>query len=504
MKRKIKYIAAFIVTSIILVSCTDLSVELYDRIAAEDFPEDGTSQSSTLTTPVYAPLKDFLDWGCWWFAQELTSDEMVCPTRLTDWDDGGKWRVLHTHTWDNQTETVNSMWSRFYQGIGECNRLIEIFQVGDSDAARATVAKLKAMRAFYYYQLIDNYGDVPYYTGYSTAPEFPFKEHRAIVWDSIVADLESVIELVPVSSTKTVISQGFAYTILAKLYLNAEVYTGRTDNNFWVKAEEYCNKVIESGIYSLESNPLAPFVTENQNSTENIFTIPFDENNYTGFNLHMRTLHYASNQTFNMSAGPWNGFCATEAQYDLYSDEDIRKEEYFLVGQQYSYAGLELSDGGAEGAKLVLNPHIPALEMDASYSLEEIRMSGARVKKFEIKLGAKDNLSNDFPLFRYADVLFMMAEAQLRQGKAVDVPDLDLIRTRAGLTAWNGNVTLDELLAERGRELFWEGYRRQDLIRFGKFGDAWWEKPASTKDRETFPIPQWVLDGNPNVNSFEN
>ena len=104
--------------------------------------------------------------------------------------------------------------------------------------------------------------------------------------------------------------------------------------------------------------------------------------------------------------------------------------------------------------------------MGAGNTPQEIRMSGVRVKKFEIRRGAKENLSNDFPIFRYADVLLMMAEAQLRQGKTVDVPGLDQIRTRAGLPAgWsatlNGQAGLNELLAERGRELFWEAHRRQ-------------------------------------------
>jgi hypothetical protein len=500
MKRKLKYIILIFISSTLFVTCTDLDMQLFDKIDEANFPENAT-QASLMTTPVYKPLQDFLDWGCWWFAQELTSDEMVCPTRLTDWDDGGKWRVLHTHTWDNETETVNSMWSRFYQGIGECNRLIEFFAPYDTDAARETIAKLKVMRAYYYYLLIDNYGDVPYVTSYSSAPAMPFKEHKAVIWDSITTDLEANVGLVAASATRTVISKGFAFSVMAKLYLNAEIYSGTPQ---WAKAEAYCDSVVQLGLYSLESNPLAPFVTENQNSTENIFTIPYDEDAYTGFNLHMRTLHYASSQTFNMSAGPWNGFCAMEEHYNSYDDTDLRKEGYFLIGQQYSYTGAELTDQGAEGAKLIFNAHIPDLEMDATYSLAEIRMSGARVKKFEIKLGAKENLSNDFPLFRYADILLMMAEAQVRQNKPVSVPELDMIRTRAGLNGWGGTVTLDEILEERGREMFWEGHRRQDLIRFGKFNEKWWKKDASTPDRNTFPVPQWVIDGNPNVTSFAN
>ena len=137
--------------------------------------------------------------------------------------------------------------------------------------------------------------------------------------------------------------------------------------------------------------------------------------------------------------------------------------------------------------------------MDASYTSEEIRMSGARVQKFEIKLGAKDNLSNDFPIFRYADILLMKAECMIRLGENGD-EFVNMIRTRAGVEQFN-NTDLDMILEERGREMFWEAHRRQDLIRFGKFNQAWWEKSESTPDRQTFPIPQWVLDANPNLSN---
>jgi hypothetical protein len=215
----------------------------------------------------------------------------------------------------------------------------------------------------------------------------------------------------------------------------------------------------------------------------------------------MRTLHYNHNLTFAMTAGPWNGCAATEAFYNSYEDGDLRKTEGFLVGQQYTIDGEEIFDATAD-AKLVINPYIPALQMDLSYTYEEIRMSGARVSKFEIKKGAKDNLSNDFPIFRLADIYLMKAEAMLRQNKsaAEAVNYVNEIRERAEVAPWSaGDLTLESLLAERGREMFFEGHRRQDQIRFGTFNDAWWEKSASSTDRNIFPIPQWVIDSNPNL-----
>ena len=480
-----------------LASCTDLDDQLTDKIPFDQFPEND-AQAALMVVPVYRPMQDFLDWGGWWFCQEVTSDEMVCPTRHTDWDDGGKWRVLYQHTWDNKTEAVAAMWGRFYNGIVEANRLIEVLNPENlpmnelTPAGAKNLAKLKIMRAYYYYLLIDNYGDVPYVTSFKNAEKQPNKTPRAEVFNNIVAEIEESIPYLDASMSKTSVSKGMAWSLLAKLYLNAEVYTGTPK---WAEAENACDSVLALG-YSLETDPLAPFVTNNQNSLENIFTIPYDEDTYQGFNLHMRTLHYNSNLTFDMSVGPWNGFAVTEQHYNTYPQNDKRKDGYFLVGQQYTSTGQPIVDAVA-GKPLVFNPYIPKLVMDASFTPEVIRMSGARVKKFEIKLGAKENLSNDFPIFRLADIMLMKAEAMVRQSKNGD-DYINPIRRRAGLADLS-NATLDDILAERGREMFWEAHRRQDLIRFGKFNQAWWKKRASDVSRRIFPIPQWAIDSNPNL-----
>ncbi len=488
-----KILLIFSTIFIFSIGCTDLDDKLYDRIPSDRYPENA-KQVATVAVPTYSAMRDFLDWGGWWFCQEIPSDEMTAPTRDTDWDDGGKWRVLHQHTWTNNTEAINAMWGTFYNGIFEANKAIEFMgDVTENPEGQEVVAKLKIMRAYYYYLLIDNYGNVPYVISFSDAPEFPEKTDRAIIYDNIVADVEESLQYLSTGSTKTAVTKGMTYSLLAKLYINSEVYSGTPQ---WQKAEDYCDSVIERCNYSLDNNPLDPFVTNNEGSFENIFVIPYDEDNYKGFNLHMRTLHYASNKTFNMSAGPWNGFAVMEDHYNTYSENDLRKD-YFLVGQQYDYNGIQLTDEGADGALLIFNPHIPALEIDASHTAEEIRMSGARVVKFEIKLGAKANLSNDFPIFRYADILLMKAETMVRQGENGD-EYINEVRNRAGIGDLTG-ATIDDVLAERGREMFWEAHRRQDLIRFEKFNDAWWEKDASSPDRNIFPIPQWAIDANPNL-----
>jgi starch-binding outer membrane protein, SusD/RagB family len=488
-----KLLLIFVFFGVVQFSCTELETDLYDILDPSVFAPDVSQELAV----IYAPMREFLDGGGWWFAQELTGDGVAAPTRAGDWDDGGKWVALHRHTWDNNTEAINSMWSRFYTGVLEANKFLDKYEpLAGNPAFDDAIAKAKILRSYYYYLLIDNYGNVPYLTSFIDAPAQPGPTPRADIFNAIVEDIEESIPFLLPSQSTTGMTKEIAFSILAKLYLNHAVYTGTTDPTLWQKAVNVTDSIIQSGRFSLESNPLAPFVTNNENSSENIWVIPFHETTYTGFNLHMRTLHYNSNLTFDMQAGPWNGFAAVYDHFMTYSLEDLRREG-FLVGPQFSLTGQPITDAGANNLPLDFNPVIPALVMRDGFTPEQIRMSGARVAKFEIKKGAIDNLTNDFPIFRYGDVLLMKAEGLIRLGQNGD-NYVNHIRQRAGLTPWQ-DVTLTQLLEERGREMFWEGHRRQDLIRFGEFNKAWWEKPASDPNRNTFPIPQWVIDSNPNL-----
>jgi hypothetical protein len=249
----------------------------------------------------------------------------------------------------------------------------------------------------------------------------------------------------------------------------------------------------------METNFLAPFLTNNEASREIIFSIPYDENTFTGFRLHMRTLHYQHNLRFDMPVGPWNGFSVVPTFFDTYEAADKRREGYHIFGMQYDKNGVIIPDG-LTGEDLDINPHVKALLMDASNSTPfELRTTGARVGKYEIKMGAKENLSNDFPLFRLTDFYLMKAEALIRlNGAGAGDEWINPIRTRAGVDTWSG-ATLEDLLAERGRELYCEGHRRQDMIRFDTYKNAYWEKAAHGNERNTFPIPKWATDANPNL-----
>jgi hypothetical protein len=150
---KIRVIVSLLV--LFHIGCTDLDSDLYDRIPPEEYTADPILRMS----PIYSPMRQFIDWGGWWFAQEITGDLVTAPTRGGDWDDGGKWRVLHQHTWTNNTEAINAMWGTYYDGALEANKFIEEMEAlaGDPVIDEA-IAKARILRAYYYYLLIDNYG----------------------------------------------------------------------------------------------------------------------------------------------------------------------------------------------------------------------------------------------------------------------------------------------------------------------------------------------------------
>lgn len=481
-------------------SCTDLDVNNSDFLnGVGEYPEN-EGQAIAAANQVFTRTQGLADWGGWWFLQEVPADAVVAPTRGSDWDDGGKWRSLHTHNWGPTTEAVEQLWRQIYETMTRANKVIEMIEPAaeGNEGLTKLLAQLKVTRAYWYWVAIDNFGDVPMPITFTGADPFPARTPRAQVYDFCVNEILDNIDNLPnavpgVASSS--INKGTAYSILTKLYINAEVYTGTAQ---WQNAINSADQVLAMG-YILEGDVRAPFLTNNAASKENIYTVPYDELNLTGFNLHMRTLFYLNQLTFNMAVQPWNGFAMMEDFYNTFEAEDERNYA-FLVGQQYALDGTALIDADADNSPVVLTPNIPALNMSASvYSKAEIRHSGTRNAKYEIKDGARDNLSNDFAIFRLADIMLLKAEAQVRLGGAgAGDAMVNSIRSRAGLTT-PGGYTLDAILAERGKELMWEGVRRNDLIRHNKFSQVWWEKNNTDPNRKLFPIPQFALNANPNL-----
>lgn len=522
---KMHFLKLFMVSALVVCftpSCTDLEEEVFSEFTEDNFPNSEPEFISALGA-TYTSLYGFGGHNGFFSMQEVASDEIMIPQRGSDWFDGGQWLRFHRHEYTPNEESVNNGWNFLYGGINNCNRVTALFEslVADgsveADLANGFIAEVKALRALFYFWLLDGYGNVPIVTSFADADPNPPTVPRAEVYAFVEAELLDAAGKVSRSvdaSTYARMNYATVQALLAKLYINAEVYTGTPQ---WAKAHAAAEEVINSGSFSLEGNYFSNFNARNDGSSENIFVIPYDRNQAGGFFIPAQTLHYGSQATFNLAFQPWNGYCSLQEFYDSYEDGDARKgtpgdqavRGNFHAGPQFASDGstpiIDESATDPDGPELVFTPEIN------QHFPNCFRQAGARVGKFEYVNGATENLDNDFPILRYSDVLLVKAEAIMRDPSLGDMGDalqiVNDIRQRAGADAFS-ELNDENLLAERGREFFYEGWRRNDLIRFGAYQGDWdfkrdpddrdatAESPEST-DLELFPIPTNQLSANP-------
>ncbi|MDR1370424.1 MAG: RagB/SusD family nutrient uptake outer membrane protein, partial [Dysgonamonadaceae bacterium] len=358
-------------------------------------------------------------------------------------------------------------------------------------------AELRGMRAFYYYLLCDLFGGVPIVEEVSAGA--PARNTRTEVFEFIEKELKAVMNDLPIKGSGDdygKMTQGAAQSILVKLYLNAEEWTGAARLQDCIAA---CDAIINSGKYQLDADWQDPFHYFNEDSKENIFVIPYDQLHATQMNYPGRFLHYAHAYTYGFTNPSSNGVCTEKSFYEKFKPNDKRINQW-LVGPQYMADGITPIPCVMDmaGQSLVLDPYIKNME-------EGVENSGVRNVKFKIQFGTPDYpQDNDIPVTRYADILMTKAECLLRTGNKAEA--LDLINTVRARCFDAGDpdraytdITMDEFLDERAREFSYECYRRQDLIRFGKFNDAWWDKVQTDATKKLFPIPDARVKANPNM-----
>ena len=502
-KYKLKSVlAAASVASMLLAgqACTDLDAEVFDRAEASKFPANEDELLSTVGS-TYGQLRGFLDPVL--VLNEATTDELVVPTRGPDWYDNGAWQEMARHEWTPVSPgQINGSWEWAYRVIAGANINLAALESSELqvEGKEAIVGELKMLRAFAYFWLMDMFGNVPIITEDSPVGN-PVQNTRQEVYDFVEKEITEALpslkdEIGVVAYSR--FTKGAAYALLAKLYLNAEVYTGTPQ---WQKALDAANAVINSPAgYGLNPEYLENFAVNNGSNTEtykeNIFAIPYDKTLAGGMNMQMRTLHYAQGAAYGLASNPWNGFATRAEFYNKYSDDDKRKAMW-LEGPQLNTTGEVITFVDAVDGKLkelVFTPEITSL--DKAFGNE-----GVRNVKYEVQRNnTLNNQDNDLVIFRYADVLLMKAEALLQLGNSAEALALvNEVRARAGVEPMT-SLTLDTLLEERGREMAWEGWRRNDMVRYGKYTGSTWQFKTNTQPyRALFPIPSQQLSNNPNL-----
>lgn len=469
----------------------------------------------------------------------LTTDEAMIPIRGGDWYDGGLWNAMYQHRWTADDQSLYDTWKYIYKVIVLANKSLDIIssKSGLLSAAQQKEyrAEVRAIRAMFYYYAMDMFGRVPLVLStdeqrYSSL--FQGQTDRSSVFHFIFQELQQVLPSLPDQHSNKEgnyygrITQPVVNFLLAKLALNAEIYMyddwtrgyanrpkgsdihfsvpasdasshgGDKELNAWETCIYYCDKLAEEG-YVLESDDAFNFSTHNETSKENIFTIPMDKNIYINqFHYLFRSYHYTHGGALGW--GSENGTCATistmKANHYGEADEDARCKMNFVAGVVKVDGHELLMDNGKP---LEYQPFEVAQNLTNS---KFIKTAGARMAKYEVdRTSYMDGKlqSNDIVLFRYADALLMKAEAKVRNGENGD-EELNRIRARVGMPY--RKATLDNILEERLLELVWEGWRRQDLIRFGKFTGAYDLRTPlqgeSSGYTTVFPIPQKCIDLN--------
>ncbi|MFZ1678455.1 MAG: RagB/SusD family nutrient uptake outer membrane protein [Saprospiraceae bacterium] len=491
-----------------LPSCSDLSPEFKDVIPEENFFKSDAEYIAALGK-AYTNLYGICNHQTYFSLQECSSDEATVPWKGPDWEDGQQWVRMYRHTFNSAEGNFNNTWNLCYGGINACNRLIFTFEKAGGAGSDAFIAELKGLRAYYYLILLDVFGNVPLVTKFDVPIGFlPATETRQTIYNFVENELLTQVPLLSKdvnSSTYARVNYYVGQAMLVNLYLNAGVYTGTPQ---WQKAADAADEIINSGKYSLEANYFDNFSINNSASKENIFVIPYDAINAGGFNMVQMTLHYESQKTFKLVEQPWNGYTTLADFFNSFSPDDARltgggRRPYgvLLYGPQYDADGVRLVDNSdkwyddTDGRLVNFNPVINELEPTAQ------RDAGARLSKYEYELKGRSSMSNDFAIYRYADILLSKAEAlyRLNAGSSEALDLVNMIRDRAKVSPF-ASLTDDNLLAERGRELCFEAKRRTDLIRFGRFGDARWEKSADDGTYRTLmPIPSGQLQINTNL-----
>jgi hypothetical protein len=498
MRKITLYLAIIPFLGLLAAGCTDLEEEVYSQLPMDSY---GTNEAeiNSLIAPIYTRLRDF---NAIRRPNTNTTDMYVTPTRRGgDWWDGGAFKEMTQGTWRPQTSPIIGDYNTSYSRITNFNQIL--YMIENSPAIPDKVpylAQVRAARAMRYMLLVDEYGNVPIVTDFTDLSK-PTTKSRAEVYNFIMSELNDIKDVIRSdvgTASNGKYTKGAVYFMLAKMYLNAEVWNPAGGPK-WQECIDACDVIMDLG-YSLESNWPAQFSNSNDNSPESILTAINSETSY--FGVRGYTLHYLDPIALGLPGSANNGIAAMPDFVKSFDPDDKRYGWSFIIGPMINPSTGEVIIT-AHGRPLDHTVDITikyAIDADGWGQTEQ--EDGARCGKWEFKKGARRD-ENDYAIFRLADVYLMKAEALVRLGEDnAEATDLvNEIRKRAFddpaklLTA----VTLEDIYNERRWELAWEEWGRQDMIRFGTFLNPipGWRPNELPEYRLLFPIPQTAIDANP-------
>ena len=515
-----------------MVSCHDLDVPVTTELTTDVFPTT-PEQYISASGPAYVALRG--NFGAEYFQQQsYTTDEGIMPARGGNWYDGGQNQTFHYHNWTADNTYINGNWTWMSTIIGVANQTISILtsKMPEGAAKQTGLAEMKMVRALSYFMMMDNFGNVPIDTLYG---DFTPRQNtpRAQVFEFIEKEVKAAIpNLSAVSGVSTYgrANKWTAYALLAKMYLNAEYYTGTKRYDDCIAA---CDQITNSGLYGLEarSSYLNMFYPNNgPQMKEFIFAIPYDPaqtNTFPFRSVNNRSRYDVPRSEVKKFSLPFTpaGCASTLPEfYANFNDNGDVRNGQWLTGLQFMSDGVtpvtvtttnigydQFYKGDSPTApftyQVKLTPDVVLRQNVSAFDAgnDEIawHMGYRNIKFFPDATSLNRNQNNDIPIFRYSDIVLMKAEAILRGGAPTLgstaltlVNQLRAVRTTAAALA---TVDLEFIYSERAREFAWEGWRRNDMIRFGKFEGKWGYKTDADVNHRIFPIPRVALQLNPSL-----
>jgi len=482
------------------MGCTDLDEDVYSQMPVDQYGQT-MPEVNSLIAPIYTGLRKANNPI---MLEETSSNMSIVPTmKGGDGWEGGIYKELRYGTWTAQNSCIRKFYNVCFSEISNCNSIL--YMIESSEAITDKVpytSQIRAVRAYWYYKLVDLFGNVPIVTDFTDVSK-PVTKTRKDVYQFIISELNDIKDIIRAdvsTSSYGKFTKGAVYTLLAKMYLNAMVWDP-SEGAKWQECIDACNVVLDMP-YSLEPVWKDNFITDNEDCKETILTAV--NSTVSGNSIVFMTLHYLDPIALGLKIGGWNGEVAQPNYVDSFDILDKRYNGSFLIGPMIDPATGEVLIT-AHGRPLIHGTDFTMkYNIDADGWGQCDQEVGARCYKWEFKNGLSSALENDCAIFRLADIYLMKAEALVRMGgdnvKATNL--VNDIRKRAFTdpAKLKTNVTLADIYSERRFEFAWESMTRQDEIRFGTFLDPipGWRAAIPAKCL-IFPIPQISIDANPGL-----
>lgn len=514
-----------------IAACTNLDETVYSEISENNFYKTKLEVYESAMYP-YTFMYEWLAWSQeygYYYHNELSADQLAWPQKGRHGYDRGEHIRTHYHTWSVDERRIGLMWNAMYKDIGYTNFAITNLSKVNPDRVDMTraeleglIAELKVYRAFLHMKLMDMFGNIPVSTDV-TSVNIP-TTLRATVFNWIEQEILGNLNNLQLASPNLVgrVTKVAAYAMLSELYLNAKEWSGTARYEDCIF---YCDKILsgaggsQTGNLGLDTDILGPFSNTNELSPENLYQVPFSFDNGFSENWSGNLMGYANmSAALNVNYNGHNAFVVVPTAFNAYSQNDLRKQQWFLFGPQYRYGTNEPILGSEEylGQPFVYVNNIRRNsegQTGVGSMTDGEENSGARFHKYRSGTVADPNyLENDYVIYRLTEIYFNKAECLMRMNGGVATDEaVQLINESKkryfSQTDWedvkytNATLTLTELLAERGREFIFEGKRRTDLIRFGQFTTGtWWDKTADGSEHlNLMPIPADQLSANPSL-----